>query len=83
MNKINNAIQAAAAADKAVASYDSYIFASVGRPFDDLKADLLAADAAEACRKAVTAGRGFQPAWFLAEYSAKAAEFKSIAGSLA
>ncbi len=39
-----------AAADQAIAAYDAFIFASVGRAFNSLTADLLAESAADACK---------------------------------
>lgn len=39
-------------ADRAIAAYDAYVFASVGRAFDGGKADILAFDAAECCKTA-------------------------------
>jgi hypothetical protein len=40
------------AADQAVQAYDSYVFSSVGRPFDSDRANLLAFYAVEACAAA-------------------------------
>jgi len=40
------------AADKAIAAYDAFVFASVGRQFDAHKADTLAAAAALECSTA-------------------------------
>jgi hypothetical protein len=39
------------AADKAIAAYDAFVFASVGKSFDNDRADLLAWDAMVECGK--------------------------------
>lgn len=81
MNTLEKAIAACNIADKAVAAYDAYVFGAVGRSFDGFKADLLAADAADACAKAAHLGkRAGRCGQFDA---ARAAEFRAIAGSLA
>lgn len=80
-NKLTAAVQAEAAANKAVGAYDAYVFGSVGRPFDGFKADLLAADAFHACAKAARATRA---AGRNGDHdAARASEFRAIAGSLA
>ena len=64
------------AADKSIAAYDAYVFASVGRSFDANKADTLAAVAVVDCevaardRKVNQATRDF--------YRAQAALFRAI-----
>lgn len=63
-------------ADKAIAHYEAYVFASVGRAFDAFKADQLADSAAEACR---VAARAEKLAGFRAFYAERAAEFAAIA----
>jgi hypothetical protein len=80
--KLQAAIAAEQAANKAVAAYDAYLFANpTSATFDDLKADLLAADAAEACAKAarLTKAAGRNGSYD----AARAVEFRAIAGSLA
>jgi hypothetical protein len=80
-SKQMNAAKIIKTADDAAKAYDAYIFSSVGRAFDAFKADMLAANAAEAFRAAVKLGKKIGTS---TQYDqARADEFAEIAGSLA
>jgi hypothetical protein len=64
------------AADRAIAAYDAFIFASVGRAFDADKADTLAAVAVAECEAAARDRTVNQCTRDL--YRAQAAEFRAI-----
>lgn len=66
-------------AEKSVAQYDAYVFASVGRTFDADKADLLAFYAADELASALAFARKTnEPQWFIARLQARQAEFAAI-----